>query len=424
MDQCMKSKWWVFGIGLVLIGGAVGGWFWFQEEEEIVAAALPTTTVQRGSLVSTISGTGSIEASSRESIIAVVEQPSEVAEVFFQDGDQVAKTDILITFEQEDAESQIRSKEIQLAKAKLTLESQQLQFKEAAEQGEDSQNQIRLNIESQLLEIEQLEKDIADLQSQNVGIDPITAPIDGKLSSFDIEPGDTIREDQELGEVVNYSHMKIVVAVDELDIAEVQLGQSAEIVVDALPDRTFTGSVVEIADEGTSSNGVASFDVTVLITEVEGLKAGMSAETTIVTQQADNALFVPIDAVQSVRGEYFVRVPNEESAEEPDETANAGGTEQQGEDGESNRQRPNRMAGAPGGMGMEMVPVEVGIHNEDYIEIVSGLSEGDEIIYTSVSGASSQNAQQRGGMGGFGGGFPGGGAGVTVPAGRFGGGGR
>ena len=94
---------------------------------------------------------------------------------------------------------------------------------------DENTDSIMLNIRAKELDIRQLEQEIADLKTQDAGPDPITAPIDGKLTGFDVEAGDRIRENAELGEVVNYSGMKLVISVDELDIAKVEVGQRAEV---------------------------------------------------------------------------------------------------------------------------------------------------------------------------------------------------
>jgi len=401
----VKRKWRYIAVGAALVAAiAAGRWLWLQQREEPVRGLVTQTmaTVQRGTLTASVSGTGSIEPVERKTVAAA--SAGTVAEVHVKDGDPVKKGDVLITFEREDddAERQIESKRISLEKAKLDLESLQLQYKNAMRADENTDS-IMLNIRAKELDIRQLEQEIADLKTQDAGPDPITAPIDGKLTGFDVEAGDRIRENAELGEVVNYSGMKLVISVDELDIAKVEVGQRAEVQADALPDRVFEGTVAQIADEGSSSNGVATFDVTVLLTEADGLKAGMSAEATILTMEKQDVLYVPIEAVQSVGGRYFVLVPGEEeNASREDEAPAAGGAR--------NRQAARLQTA------MKRVSVEVGEHNEDFIEIVSGLAEGDTVIIPMASSVPAQQEAPAVRIGGFrgGAGLPEGG----FPAGR------
>jgi HlyD family secretion protein len=286
----------------------------------------------------------------------------------------------------------------------------------------------------------------------------------------------------DLGEVVNFSQLQMVVGIDELDIPKVKLGQDAQILVEALPKDTYTGKVIAIADEGTVSNGVATFDVTINLTTTMNLKVGMSAEASILTQQKTDALYVPVAAVQSFQGKYFVTVPSTgtgtgtgassrpngsqapggNTGTAPQGGQGQGGAPQggqgqggqgqgqggqgqggqgqgqggqgQGGQGQGQGGRPNRgTGGANGGTGTTTVaasttrvPVEVGINNEDNIEIVSGLKEGDLVILPTVVSSGSKTNTQQGGISGIGGvsipgagggGFPGGGGGGGRPGG-------
>jgi len=430
---------------LVVVGaGAWAGWTYFNQEDTQLAPTLSTTAVRKGTIEVRVSGTGSIQPSDRETLKAG--SAGTAAKVNFREGDTVQKGDVLITYEDEDNSGQLRSKEIDLKKKELELKDLQTKFKEATD--DEARESLVLSIQKQELDIESAKADIADLQTDK-GLDPIVAPIGGVLTSFDVKAGDSLSPNSEIGEIVNYARLQMVVGVDELDIPKVQLDQEATIQVEALPDETFTGKVTAIADEGTSSNGVASFDVTVVLAETKGLKVGMSAEASIMTAKKDEALFVPVEAVQSSQGRYFVMVPASSG------TGAAGLAED-----ESSANAPNGQGGqrgqAPGGMGERFqnmsdeeraamreqfmanrgggaagmatgattatrVEVEIGINNEDNIEILSGLKEGDFVVIPTVQSSSSSNMNMQGGFPAMGGGFPGGSGGM--PAGGFGGGG-
>lgn len=72
----------------------------------------------------------------------------------------------------------------------------------------------------------------------------------------------------------------------------------AKISVTAVPDKTYTGQVKEIAEQGTVMNGVSSFLVTISIDDIANLKSGMTADASILVNEKANALYVPIEAVQ------------------------------------------------------------------------------------------------------------------------------
>ena len=143
--------------------------------------------------------------------------------------------------------------------------------------------------------------------------------------------------------------------------------------------------VTKVTHKGTTSGGVTTYTVEVQITDTEGLLPGMNVSTEIMITQAENVIAVPVSAV--TRGNKVLVKGGEEAAADED---------------------------VPSGYGY--VTVEVGASDGNYIEITSGLSEGDEIAYVQSAGSSSSDQMMMGGMampgGGMsgGGGMPGGGA--------------
>ncbi|MBA2874694.1 HlyD family secretion protein [Anoxybacillus caldiproteolyticus] len=204
------------------------------------------------------------------------------------------------------------------------------------------------------------------------GSEAITAPADGTVTSLDVAEGDRVANGQVVAHITNYDDLQVTVQIDELDIPKVKVGQTASIKINAFPDTTYTGKVTSIANEGTVSNGVSTFDVTVHIDKPTNVKVGMTAEASILVQSKDNVLYVPIEAVHTVNNEKFVLVANPSS------------------DGEGTATRQ---------------AVKTGINNEDYVEITEGLTEGEVVQLPRVSASSSNNEQMRVGrmMGGMGG---------------------
>ncbi|MGG4041965.1 efflux RND transporter periplasmic adaptor subunit [Bacillus smithii] len=202
----------------------------------------------------------------------------------------------------------------------------------------------------------------------------ITAPADGTVTSIGVSDGDRVSKGQVIAHITNYDDLQTTVQIDELDIPKVKVGQTASIKVNAFPDTTYTGKVTAVANEGTVSNGVSTFDVTVHMNKPTNVKVGMTTEVSILVQSKDNALYVPIEAVHSINNEKYVVVEKG--------------------DGSVARQT-----------------VKTGISNEDYVEITNGLTEGEVVQLPRVSASSSSNEQMSGrrmmggmsDMGGFGG---------------------
>lgn len=219
------------------------------------------------------------------------------------------------------------------------------------------------------------------------GSDPITAPADGVITTLAVSAGEKVQTGEVVAHLTNYSTFKTVASIDELDIPKIQVGQTATIKVSALSDQTFTGKVTGIANEGTSTNGVSSFDVDISIDNPQNLKVGMSTETSILTASKDNALYVPLDAVHTMNGEKFVLVSSANSSQ----TQSQSQSQSQGQVQPSNR-----------------VTVKTGLTNDDYVEITEGLTEGQVVNLPNLASSSSTstNGKNNSMFGGMGGGAP------------------
>ncbi|MEH7155983.1 efflux RND transporter periplasmic adaptor subunit [Neobacillus drentensis] len=206
------------------------------------------------------------------------------------------------------------------------------------------------------------------------GSDPVTSPATGVITSLAVSAGERVTNGQVVAHVTNYNKLQTVVQIDELDIAKIKKKQPVELSINAFPDQVFTGKVAAISDEGTSSNGVSTFAVTIHIDKPDQLKVGMSAEARILTESKKDALYVPLDAVYTSKQEKYVVINSKI----------AGGTVS----------------------GNEKKTVQTGLANEDYVEITKGVTAGEtvklpQLAKASVSTNSSGNNQVSifGGMG-------------------------
>lgn len=310
---------------------------------------------------------------------------------------------------------------------------------------------------------------ISSLNSRRESLDDyiITSPIDGVVITKNYKKGDNLQLGNNgstiIMTVADMSKMIFYIAADELDIAKIQIGQSVKVEADALPGQEFDAEVTQIATEGTSENGVATYQVKVTINNPEGLLPGMNVTGEIIIEEKLDTLMVPVSAVTARGGRYFVyrsTNPVESKKPEPqaravitafaapadnipagegqaperpvqgeavpgrDNTRGSDRPRQEGtgeaEEGQAFNKGENKAAGqnpgtpqASGDTGQnkaatagnreeiserimrqleankpentKIVEVEVGINNDEYIEILSGLSEGDIVVITGVS---------------------------------------
>jgi multidrug efflux pump subunit AcrA (membrane-fusion protein) len=214
------------------------------------------------------------------------------------------------------------------------------------------------------------------------GSDPITAPASGIVTTISVSAGERVTSGQVVAHVTNYKDLQTVVQIDELDIPKIKKDQTVSLKINAFPDQAYTGKVASVSEEGTSSNGVSTFDVIIHIDKPENLKVGMSTEASILTASKESALYVPLDAIHSSNGEKYVQVLSSTTSSQTN-----GGSEQK--------------------------TVKTGLANEDYVEITEGVTEGEVVQLPQLAtGSSSGNTKgfmqggsfggaNMGGMGGF-----------------------
>jgi len=467
----MKKKWLWIGTGVIVLAIAVTTLLLTLPKKSNVAETpvQKTTKVTKGSITESVSGSGSVITTNSESIRTKDE--GKVKQVLVKVGDIVKKGQTLLTYESQDLSDNLEAQETTLQTQKWDLEDLQNQYKKQVQQGasEDELKQTLKSIDKQQLNIDKTKKDIASIKENMLPPDPIVSPIEGTVTAVSITSGEQARTGSELFGITDYQNLSVKTQVDELDIPNVKTGMKASIQLDALPDQKIEGEVSDISNEGSASNGVSLFDVTIKMNPTDGVRVGMSAEATIIINEKQNILTLPIEAVQKLGGKYIVMLPSDNASGSnssqdtatnqkstgskgngasdsaaldenrngadrwtgsnrnpggtvdgnTDNTRNIGST---GDTGTSGRNTSNPGFGRRGQLG-NVKEVEVGVHNENYIEIVSGLNEGDEVVLPTVMATSTSNSQRDqfmqgggfGGMGGvnmggdFGGGMPGGG---------------
>ncbi len=204
----------------------------------------------------------------------------------------------------------------------------------------------------------------------------ITSPIDGTVIVKNVKQGDTIDDNNsKLCIIYDLSYLTVTMNIDELDINKIEVGQSVTITADAVENEVFTGEVTKINLNGSTTNGVTTYPVEVRLYDYgDELLPGMNVSTEIIISEANNVIAVPTSAV--VRGDMvLVKTGNNSNIE-----------------------------GVPDGY--EYVAVETGVSSDNYVEIKSGLEEGDEIAYIYTESDDSMFMMMGGGPGGGG---PGGG---------------
>jgi len=488
-------KKWTIGLSIFIILAAAGAgayYFYFVKDKEAagVTPSSRTVTAAKGSIVKQISGTGSVAANSRETITAG--KSGTIATVNVKKGDKIKAGQVLVTFESaDDYDDKITTLEKNITKVQQSIDGYQQEYKEAigTENEEAAKESLEKNMEDANEEIADYEDQLQDIYDEQAKEEKVvSASIDGEVTEMDIEAGDEVNSNTTIATIVDYTKLEFVTTVDELDISSVKVGQAVDLSLSAITDKTIDAVVSEIAIEGTSNNGSSSFEVNILLKDIEGVKVGMSGEAAITIASKENIVLVPVNAVVEMGTRSFVRIPGEnggetgaaassgqQSGRSGGQSSAAGGQQgaatgqssaaggqqgaatgqsgaagqaasegrraaaaagQTGASGEASAaagggfaaggRAGGRMADALGG---QLVAVTTGLSDENFVEIVTGLEEGDSVLVPIAQGTqgmgtdSEEMTMQQGGFPGGGMNFPGGMGGGGMVNGGTGGGG-
>ncbi len=237
-------------------------------------------------------------------------------------------------------------------------------------------------LESDSLVVQRMSKNVT-LQEAKIAYDELTeqmtnlkvlAESDGIIAGQDVSVGDTVGtssgtsnntgNEGTLGTIKSFEK-RMTIAVDELDINKIALGQTAQVTVDAAPGEVFEGEVVKISEIGDVQSGVATYDVTLSVPYSNLVKVGMSADGEILIESRKDVVLVPIEAITEMKNKKMVTVYRE------------------GESGEEEK---------------TVVPIETGIMDARYYEVISGLNEGDRVVLTGLVAQTTQSSEKEGGL--------------------------
>ena len=355
--QVRRRKWLWALVAVVLAGGAALAIFGDQvasrlaggaRQQDQGVAGLPTYTVRQGNIQRTITATGNVQPARLVDLRFGV--AGRVKEVRVETGQRVEAGEVLAVLDN-------RQQELAYFQARNAYEVARI---------DAAPNTVR-------------EREI-DMQLAQEALEQtyLRAPFAGVVTAVLVEPGQSINTNEVVVQLMDDSVFQVQVSVDELDIAQVQVGQPATIRLDADPGRVRRGVVQEVSLVANVQGGVVTVPVTVRFLETDPfLRPGYTATVQIEVAVARGVPVVPVEAIW--------------------------------EEGDT-RTVTRLVNGEP-----EVVPVETGLSDGAWVEIRSGLNIGDQVVALNYRGGGGTSAGATrtsgpGGFGGFGGGF-----GVRVP---------
>lgn len=227
-----------------------------------------------------------------------------------------------------------------------------------------------LDIESAKLTVNQRENSLLDAKEKLADYF-IRAPFSGTVAKINVKQTDSISGGTAIATIV--TKQKIAeISLNEIDAAKIKIGHKTALTFDAIDGLSITGEVAEIDAVGTVAQGVVTYIVKITFdTQDDRVKPGMSASAEIVTALAQDVLIIPNSALKSQGETHYVEMFDQAIP----------------------RNKNGQAVSSPVPPKRQMVGI--GLSNDTFTEIISGLNEGDQVVARTTSGSSgSQSAQQ------------------------------
>ncbi len=385
---------WLYAVAAVIAVAGIGYW---QFGGSTATVSYTTMAAQKGDITVEVSATGTlqplIQVDISSELSGVMRSVAVEENQIVKKGDVLAELDTTRLAAQIDgAKASVKSAEAKVMEAKTTRTETEQGFARAEQllkRGMTSQQTLDTAIAARdraVANVAMAEANLAiaeaQLKQQDADLEKSTiyAPIDGIVLTRSVNPGQTVASSMQAPVLfvlaANLENMELKAAIDEADIGGVKAGQAARFTVDAFPDRTFDAEIRDISFASVTTEGVVTYNARLNVDNSELLlRPGMTATVSVVTREAKGVLTVPAAAFRfsptaaaerrsfSLRDLFMPRMgpPRNQAQRKP---ADAG-----------TRTLYVLKDGAP-----QAAEVKTGATDGELLEIVSGLSQGDQVV--------------------------------------------
>lgn len=390
----------LIGTGVALVVGVLAIRAVTAGDEDAVEVRVKN--VEHRDLVAKVRASGHIEP--RRSVDISADISGRIVELPIEEGQNVREGDLLLVIEATQYEAAVQRAEAGLAEARAREVQARADY-EQARRDADRLSQLKARTED-LITDQEVEREVtlaevkqALWQASKHGVEMaraavreaqdrldktvIRAPMSGRITRLSVEKGETAivgtmnNPGSLLLTVSDLSEMEAVIEVDETDVPEISIGDSASIEIDAFPNQRFTGRVTKIGNSSirplqsmtsTASEQAIDFEVRIsLDTPPEGIRPDLSATADVITATREQVRAIPIIALTLIDEDDFELMENELMAEDSARIAGRDASQIEGvyvvEDGV-----------------VHFRSVVIGITGDNYFEVLDGLQEGETIV--------------------------------------------
>ena len=372
-----KKMWGGIALGVVILAAIVYFTAGGNKEEKV---SFETATVEKKDISTSITATGTIEPVTS---VTVGTQVSGIVSKLYVDYNSVVKKgQIIAELDKTNLISELNRAKADLSSAQSTLSYETANFnryKTLFEKGlvsTDEYESARLSYDKARQTVASSRESVQKAQT-NLGYATITSPIDGVVLSKSVEEGQTVASSFSTPELFiiaqDLTDMRVIADIDEADIGGVKEGQRVSFTVDAFPDDRFEGQVTQVRQQATTESNVVTYEVVISAPNNDlKLKPGLTANVTIFTMEKKDIIAIPSKALRFMPNEALLQ--KGQKIEDVEAKTKVWTLE---------------------GNTFKAHAVETGTTNGMLTEIVSGLSEGDQVLVDfSISGGEEQQQEQ------------------------------
>ncbi|MGE5400105.1 MAG: efflux RND transporter periplasmic adaptor subunit [Ignavibacteriales bacterium] len=408
-----KKKIYIFsGIGLMVVVLVLLLVFSGNKEQII---PVQTEAVQKRNITQKVSATGKINPEYQ--VIITPEVTGEIVELPVKEGDMVRKGQLLIRIKpdtymaaRDRAAANLESAKAGLSRSRAVLDKVKSDYERIQElykkklSSDAELEQVKSNYLSSKSDYESQQSTVVQFQAalkeaqENLYKTTIYSPMNGTISQLNVELGERVlgsgfSQGTNIMTVADLSQMEATVEVDENDVVLVSLGDTAKIQIDAFGNKDFKGVVSQIGNSAkTTAQGtqqeVVNFEIKIRLADADkSIRPGMSCNADIETETKSNVLSVPIQSV-TARGNKAPEVKTDGT----DGVVQAKATDKMKD------KKPKEVVFVVENNKAKMKEVKTGISDDNYIEIISGLSGSEKVVsgsYRAISRELAENSNVR-----------------------------
>ena len=407
MAENHGNRWWKWGFIVAVVVMGIGAGIWYLRHARNDTPQYETVPVVRGDITQVVTATGTLNPVTNVTVGCQVS--GQISKLFVDYNSSVSNGQLVAQIDPRTYQAQVEQAAAQLASGKANLELQQVETARDAQlftnkliSGSDYDTAVATLHEAEAtVKIDQAALDTA---RANLGFCNIYSPVDGTVISRAVDVGQTVAaslQSPTLFQIANsLAQMQIDANVDEADIGGVETNQNVDFTVDAYPNRTFHGVVTQVRNAPTTLNNVVTYDSVITVDNTDlKLKPGMTATVSIIVADHKDILVIPNAVLRFQPSETGVENPgagaqatrasnstNRFGGQRPGGQRPGGYGRGRGRGGEEHGEQPVIRTvyvlakDADGGSKLEPVQIKIGITDNIYTEVLSGLKQGDQVV--------------------------------------------